>query len=507
VTSTAEARVRPPALPVAGDAGPPQRGGRRGPRLETLYTLAFAVAGWAVGIAKLGDNSFFWHLRTGRLILERGIPHSDPYSFTAHGATWVSQSWLAELWYGLLERAAGGAGIRLFGAALGATLAVLSFRLALRITRDRVRALGLGIGAFGCLAVFWSPRPLVIAALLFLVLVWIVECRDSWLGRHELVAIPMLLWLWANVHGTFELGLVYIALHLVGDWADGSQPWEGRQRRLLGGMLLGSVVVFLNPYGPALVFFPVELLSRGRVLRNVVEWRSPDFRTVQGEMLAVWLVVVVCALARTRHRVSRRDLIVAVPFLMLALWAQRNVALVGFATLPIVARALATPRATSASTRETQARPIGYAVVAGVVAIMVALGAQTLREPAFRTAGHPVKAMQAVERAGLLGHHIAAPDGWGGYIILKYWPRQRVFVDDRFDMYPVGFMTDYLKVLASGQGWRGMLRRYDVDVVVWPLEKPLAQVLEASPDWTRIHRDDLGAVFVRRDVATRLGLH
>jgi hypothetical protein len=476
--------------------------------LETLYTLAFAVAGWAVGIAKLGDNSFFWHLRTGRLILDRGIPHSDPYSFTAHGASWVAQSWLAELWYGVLDRIAGGAGIRLFGAVVGATLAILSFRLALRIVHDRVRALGLGIGAFGCIAVMWSPRPLVIAALLFLALVWLVECPGTWIGRHELVALPALMWVWANVHGTFELGLAFVALHLAGRWADGARPWERRERRLLVATAIGSLVVFVNPYGPALIFFPVELLSRGRILSHVVEWRSPDFRSLPGEMLAVWLAVVVCVLARTRHRVSRRDLIVAVPFLLLACWAQRNVALVGFATLPVVARAISTAPGTSLSRheRDTQSRSLGYAVIAGILAVMVVLGAQALSEPAFRTDGYPQQAMQAVQRAGLLGRRIAATDDWGGYIILQYWPRQQVFVDDRFDMYPVGFLSDYIKVLESGQGWKRTLEQHGVEVVVWPADKPLAQILEPSPEWTRIHRDDVSVVFVRRALATRLAL-
>ncbi len=505
MTTAVQARPLPSGPAVAVDAGPGPRP-RRAPSFETLYTLAFAVAGWAIGITKLGDNSFFWHLRTGRLILERGIPHTDPYSFTAHGAAWVAQSWLAELWYGLLDRIGGGAAIRLFGAALGATLAVLSFRLALRIARDRVRAVGVGIGAFGCIAVMWSPRPFVIAALLFLVLVWIVECPETWIGRHEIVAVPVLLWLWANVHGSFELGVVYVGLHLAGSWADGIVPWHGRQRRLLVGALAASAIVFLNPYGPALVLFPAELLSRGSVLRNVVEWRSPDFRTLQGEAFAIWLVIAVCALARTRHRVSRRDLIVAVPFVLLALWAQRNVALVGFATLPVLARALVPAPSTRRVQHDDHARPIGYAIVAGVVALMTLLGAQTLGAPAFRTDGYPVDAMQAVDRAGLLGHRIAATDVWGGYIIMKYWPRQRVFVDDRFDMYPVGFMSDYLKLLRSGEGWQQLLDREGVDVVVWPREKPLAQVLAASPDWIRIHRDDLGVVFVRREVAARLGL-
>ncbi|MBV8951350.1 MAG: hypothetical protein JOZ99_10775, partial [Actinobacteria bacterium] len=406
-----EPRVRPVApAAVAGESDAVALEARgSGPRLEMLYTLALAVTGWVVGIAKLGDNSFFWHLRTGRLILQQGIPHTDPYSFTAHGAPWVAQSWLAEVWYGLLDLIGGGAAIRLFGAVLGATIAVVTFRLALRIVGDRVRALALAMGAFACLAVMWSPRPLVIAVLLFLALVWIVECPDTWLGRHELVAVPVVLWIWATVHGTFELGLAYLALHLVGRFADGAPPWKGRERRIVLATAIASVVVFANPYGSALILFPVQLLSRGHILSHVVEWKSPDFRTLPGQMLALWLVAVLCVLARTRHRVSRRDLVVTIPFVLLSLWAMRNIALVGFATLPVVARALVpapSARLSSQPDDARSARGLGVAFIAGVVAVMVVFAAQAFREPAFAMSTQPVQAMQAVEQAGLLGHRV-----------------------------------------------------------------------------------------------------
>ena len=55
--------------------------------------------GWAIGLAKLSDNSFFWHLRTGEYILDHGIPHHDVFSYTAPGTKWVAQSWLAEVTY------------------------------------------------------------------------------------------------------------------------------------------------------------------------------------------------------------------------------------------------------------------------------------------------------------------------------------------------------------------------------------------------------------------------
>ena len=71
--------------------------------------------------------------------------------------------------------------------------------------------------------------------LFLLVLLWVVEVPDSIVGRHPLVVVPVLMWLWANTHGTYELGFAYLGLHLLGRWVDGAPPWVGRERRLLIG--------------------------------------------------------------------------------------------------------------------------------------------------------------------------------------------------------------------------------------------------------------------------------
>ena len=97
-----------------------------------MFTWVFAVGGLAVGIRPLHDNSFMWHLRTGRFILDHGIPRQDPYSYTAAGTKWVAQSWLAELFYGIVNRLPGAFGLRLLGAALGLVVGAMLFHLALR---------------------------------------------------------------------------------------------------------------------------------------------------------------------------------------------------------------------------------------------------------------------------------------------------------------------------------------------------------------------------------------
>jgi hypothetical protein len=492
--------VRDENLPGAA-VGSGAPGGARGVRLDAIYTGVFAVLGWAIGIARLSDNSFFLHLRTGRLILERGVPHSDPYSFTAHGVRWVAQSWLAELLYGVLDRAFGAASIRILGAVVAAAIAALTLRLALRLVRDRTRAVGLTVAVFGCMFALWSERQLVLGALAFLALVWVVEVPESWAGRRAVFLIPPLLWVWANVHGSFMFGFAFLGLHLAGRWLEGERPWTGRQRGLLVGAVAGAAVCLLNPYGPALLTFPFELLGRGDVLAKVVEWKSPDFRTFQGQVFAVWLVVLVVALARGRSRVSRRDLVVAVPFLLLAFWAQRNIAMAAFATLPVVARAVALPDCDETRERRADRLATGRVLVALLALMLVYSSVDAITGPAFDFHGNPVAAMHAVEHDGLLGRRVAEWNGWGGYVALRYWPRQPVFMDDRFDMYPVPFIRETFELQDVTPQWQDVLRRTRVEVVVWRTDDALSQVLAESPDWVRVHRDLTAVVFVRRDVA------
>jgi len=189
VARASATRSNGPSTPVA----PPARGGVG---LDTVLTAVVALFGWVAGISRLSDNSFFWHLRTGEWILDHSaVPHHDVFSFTAPGTKWVAQSWLAELTYGALNRTVGTFGIRLFVGVVGATVAVLTYRLARRLCGSTLRGFAISAAALVCVFALWSERPLVIGLLFLLVLLWVVEVPDSIVGRHPLVVIPVLMWL------------------------------------------------------------------------------------------------------------------------------------------------------------------------------------------------------------------------------------------------------------------------------------------------------------------------
>ncbi len=473
--------------------------------LARVFVAVFGLLGWIFGLQKLSDNSYLWHVRTGAYILDSGVPHHEIYSFTIAGHTWIAQSWLAELVYGVVNREFGGHGLQVLSAVTGALVGMLMMWIALRVTGDRVRAVGVTALAAAVVFLLWSERPLALGLLALAIVVIVVELPTSRVGRHPLIVLPIVFWVWGNVHGTWFLGLAYVGFQVLAGWVDGRPWWKpGRERTLVVAVLISVAVLMLNPYGIALITFPIELVGRGGVLQNVVEWRSPNFRDLPSAVYALWLVLFVVVGVRSDRRYSRRDLIVAVPFLLLAFWAQRNITLAVLVTLPIVARACkplgSDPSTESTSTTTVRTSRFSRLALVAIVALGGIWLVGSLQRPAFDDSAYPVRSLARLDGQGALGPstRLLTTDAWAGYVIAKYWPEQPVFFDDRYDTYPVAKSKEYITLMKGGPAWKQILDANRIGLVVWPKTAPLTQLLDESPQWEREAGDHLSAVFKRR---------
>ena len=87
--------------------------------------------------------------------------------------------------------------------------------------------------------------------------------------------------------------------------------------------------------------------------------------------------------------------------------------------------------------------------------------------------------MRYLERHHLIGRHLLTTDAAAGYVILEHYPEQRVFIDDRYDMYPRSVIYDYFDLTAAKPDWSLDLDRYDVDVVGAGKDSALAALLDS----------------------------
>lgn len=473
----------------------------RVPSLESLFVWALALLGLRLGLRPLGDNSTFQHLRTGvDIVAGLGIPRHDPYSFSAPGTPWVVQSWLVDVLYGLVHRLGGWRAVVVLHGLLYGVLAWLVARLARTGTPWRTAAAGATVVALG--VPYWSPRPLAVGLVCLALTVTSVE--DGW-APWWLLAVG---WVWANAHGSWVLGLGWLALVVVGERLDGHR----RPRALghLGALTAGVALGAVNPLGPRLLAFPLQLLTRRDLFSRVVEWQPPHFDGAVGLVLLACVTVIVLALARGRP--SWRDALPVAGLLVLGLTSQRNLAALAVVAAPMLGRAfrsrpceLVTGVGAGAgdgdgdgepvSTRSAGVRdPVPNLLFAGALAALaVAFVAVAATRPAFDLGGYPV----ALVHDARAGGRVVAPDVVGGYSILDRGRDAHVFVDDRVDMYPRRVVEDSLSLVDGTPASLAILDRYRADAVIWGRDKPLAAILEASGRWRAVRRSGDWVLFVR----------
>jgi len=113
--------------------------------------------------------------------------------------------------------------------------------------------------------------------------------------------------------------------------------------------------------------------------------------------------------------------------------------------------------------------------------------------------GHlPVQATDVIVQRGVRDP-IFSQDSWGGYLIYRLYPRNRVFVDDRHDLYGEEFLKDYLKSILLAPEWEKFLNQKHVNWALLPAESSLANMLEETSKWSRVYRDGTSVLLERKD--------
>jgi len=202
------------------------------------------------------------------------------------------------------------------------------------------------------------------------------------------------------------------------------------------GMVAGLAVSVLNPLGPKLLTFPLAVQHKASVFKTIVEWHSPNFQTAAGEFTLVFLVIALLILFR--RGISWTDSIPIVGMLAASLIAQRNLPLAAVVMAPALGRAMAPSRDhPPTARRDASMVNMAFAVVLGLAFAIFTAG--IYRQAPLNLKSYPVSAINFLERSGLRGptHRVAQQDVVGCFFDLEFGDQARVFVDDRYDMFPL----------------------------------------------------------------------
>lgn len=502
--------------------------------MHQVLTIVLFIALFTMAVRVPMDTDTWWHLRSGQSIIveTRGIPRTDPFSFTKAGEPWIDQSWLAQAMLYGISRWGGVPGLAL----LVAALATLAFAFVYRQCEgDRfLRAFTLVLAATVA-SVIWAARPQMLSFLLTAVVGYVLyrykrACLtppelSSRKGARELglLWLPLIFLLWVNLHAGYAAGFILLGCYLIGEVANRlleqrdvpALSWRDIGR-LVGVAALSVLVIPLNPNGAQMLLYPFKTVNIGVLQDFIQEWASPNFHELFQQPFIWLLLAVIVALGLSRRAADITDLLLVGVFAYMGLLAGRNVALFALVAAPVVVRygdaALRELRRERlARLGILRPRPISrlssiQAVLNWLILLLVALAAtlkiwvalqpETVEQALAATV--PLRAAEYLRDQRPAGPMFNSYN-WGGFLIWALYPDYRVFVDGRTDLYDDAFLRDYLKVVMARPGWEEVLERYGVNLIVIERDSVLATFLESGEPggWRLAYSDDQAAVFVR----------
>lgn len=495
----------------------------------TVAVLLTAVIGIVAVIhllRQIDDPDFFWHLSTGQWIWEhKGLPDQDPFSYTSPTVPSsrehfiLTSYWISQVIYYSSYLAGGMGGIIILRFVM---VGVFIGIMASQKKGDAILYLGLLlIFVTAVLHMYAVDRPQIFSCIFLAALLHLIQrlkheppAALQWnhpAGPH--ILMPLLMLLWANMHGGHLLGQALIVLHLVVEGIrfvhPALRPMPLRSYRLFALPALAALAVsFINPntFHAAWEAFSTPSFLTGIVM----EYKSSVEAFLLFKNYAIllyWFLLLVSlfVLAFSLRSIDIAEAAFLVGAGYLSFTQGRYIIFFLIAAVPFIGRAfpkgliLQWGRGVIIAVAVTSALFLSWGERANL---------SNIRAGAWlNTASLPVSAADFIAANDVRGK-MYNYNGWGGYLIWRLGPERRVFVDTRnlyAEVCARSLLIDNAFIRGSGAlpFWKEMLQKYDVKYIVIPLMNgdrgifPLLRELIGDEEWRPVFFDFNSLIFVK----------
>ena len=474
-----------------------------------FYLLIFPSAPESM----FNDPDTYWHLASGDLIRNLGaLPEHDTWSFTAGNERWYNIAWAWDVMASTIYKHGGWSGLVMVNSITISLMLALVFANCLIHTRD-------GISAFFATLIFSAIlcssaiRPYQASALFiagFLLL--LTQVFHERISKCWLLAIPVLMVAWVNLHGGFIVAFALFGLLGLDALLD--KRWA-MVMALVATALASSLACLLNPYGIDIVYGALRTLT-SKAGTVVQEWQpfAFSFRNITTYYLLLFLSLVMMR----PLPLARSEKWIAYVWLALGLASIRNFAIFGIVSAPLLAVGLrhticARPEKIparhalveylcSAGNRMIHSR----IAVAALMGIAAALSVAMFTPPAQRLYGneHLYPVPELAEEIDYIQEH--APHAkllnsynLGGPLIFLTHGAIPVWIDGRAETaYPNQLISDYITFSKASQGWAELIDNYHLDGAIIVNTDPMTiDRLSSRKGWHIAFIGKTATVFIR----------
>lgn len=502
-------------------------GDRRGALVSRIPLVLLVALAFYLGCFEMGNFDIWWHLRTGQLIPERGVPTTDWYGFASEGNAWIDVHWGFQLVMSAIHSRFGVPGMIFAKAVVGAlafTLCVLAY--------DRRWPVAVQVGVWLPALLLMSSR-LYVRPELFTLLYTAAYLCILFHAENK----PRLLWLlplvqlfWANFQGLFIFGPILLGMY----WCEALLRIRQAPdviRHLLPVTALVAVACCISPYRIGNVLFVFELWTRmrpeGQVFReNIAElmdlttfWKRGGYGNEY-----LWTLVFLLGLSAVSVVVAwkeilfRRRLFRVLPLIAFG-WLSWQATRNGNHFAVVSGTVISWNLGSVIGERPFRRLALGVNIAAVLlVAYFVVHGDWYERVGGHRRTGFRERQGFYSHQAMLIAGQPGMPDraavmhmGHAALYIFHNGPEKKVLFDGRLEVHTQSEFEQYIAwqdAMSQGRDWDRLLRLLEVDLLIVDGEYNHRSQTSAllHPDWRCIHMDDVLAVFVRRSAPLPKGV-
>jgi hypothetical protein len=439
-----------------------------------------------------------WHLAAGDLIRDQGnIPFHDPWSFTSGGKQWYNLSWLWDVIASVIFQYANFSGLILFVVACCAFIVGYLTSVCLSSGASTIAV---------CISVFSScllypafatfPNAYLTASPNISTMLFCVIFYGECLKRTRHFLLPVMMVLWANLHGGFVLGFLIVGIF--GGTALLRRDWVNFKIYSFAGVGC-FIATFINPLGWHIYEGLATTLGHF-VQAYITEWWSYfENITMPGSIPGIIYILIFIAL-ELLHRgfcpIEARLLSWLVLFLGLYQYRYMSFFFI-FSTVPI---ALHLDRLLPKQLNNFRVqRSLLAAGIIGACALPLTYMQidPALGLPQMLSEQDVLYLQTHFSHARLLNH-------WsnGGILIFRTRGAIPVFVDGRAaTAYPDALLRDYFKLVEPEMNetdWDTVLEKYQIDTVLWvKAHEELRRFLVGKRGWKEAYAGSYVSIYAK----------
>ena len=483
-----------------------------------LYSLIFFDAPSQL----FRDSDTGWHIRNGESILrEHRLPHTDPYSFSKAGQTWLPWEWASDVLMGWAHQTGGLRGVTLLYLTLIGWCSWFWVRLHWAAGGNFLLACLFAMPMLSTVNLHWLARPHVFSWLFLLgALLWLEKGPRN-LRRRDALVVVVGTAAWTNFHASFPLAVLLPLLYGMGHalapliWTVDREKHFDQARWCFRVMPLALGATLLNPFGPAVHLHIVRYLGNTELLARIGEFQSFNFHSAGAWQIVLTMMLAIAGAVAALVCGRLGSFFVMVLFAAGALRSARGLPVLALVALPLangaftrlmaqirdfqpgVSQGIQNSLAYFERLRLIDAQLRGWIVVPLILglAFVVLHAPEVVRRTGFPATEFPVGAASEVEKLPP-DARLLAPDKYGGYLIFRFAGTRKVYFDGRSDFYGVDFMKEYIRLAEVRPGWVQILENHGFTHALLPNEYSLIPALERL-GWEKIFADKTSTLLKR----------